>query len=380
MPMTPSYDDGQLHIRGALLVEDSIDVVDDVVIDQPRRGEALVRLVSAGVCGSDLAMIDGKLPYPRPLMLGHEAMGVVEALGPDTEAPGIGSRVTLWMRPPCRACRSCVNGRAELCENSGGMSARGTLLDGRTSSSRGGEPVYRGLGIGAFSTHVVMPVNGLVPVPDEVPDDVAALVGCGVSTGAGAVLNVACPEPGDSVLIMGAGGVGLAAVMAAAAVGAGKVIVSDPSEHRRKQALEFGATHVVDPSEDLPLRKQLKALTGSSTVDVAIDAVGSTALLEAGYGVIRFGGVLVAVGLHGMDATMTLPAAMVAVSHKQIRGCFMGGIDPQRDLPRLFELYTSGRMPIDKLVTSRRPLGEVHEALDDLREARGLRTVLDLTL
>jgi Zn-dependent alcohol dehydrogenase len=367
-----------MTVRGAILESGSVKVVDDISIDEPRAGEALIKLTAAGVCGSDLALLDGKFPFPTPAVLGHEAMGTVVQLGPDTVGPPLGSRVTLWMRPPCRSCRACYRNQAALCERSGFMSAKGTLLDGRTSFTRDGQPLYRAFGIGAFATSVVMPVAGLIEVPDDISDDVAALVGCGVATGVGSILNVAKPEVGDSVLIFGAGGVGLAAVMAAAAVGAGAVIVADPTPHRREQALELGATHAIESGDRDAIRTQLKEQTGSGSVDVAIDAVGRPELLTTGYSLVRQGGTVVAVGLQPPDATLSLKAPMVPLSHKRLLGCFMGGIDPQRDLPRLFELHSAGRLPIDRLVSTHRPLDEAAEAIGDLAASRGLRTIIDL--
>ena len=365
--------------RAAIIEDGTVHVIDDLEVDDPREGEALLELTAGGVCGSDLALRDGKFPFPSPAVLGHEATGRVVALGPGTEGPEPGTRVTLWMRPPCRNCRSCFRGDAALCERSGFMSAKGTLLDGRTGFSRASEPVYRGFGVGAFSTRGVMPVTGLVPVPDEVGDDVAALLGCGVATGAGAIMNVAKPLPGDVVLIIGGGGVGVSAAMTAAALGAGAVVVADPVAHRRESALGLGATHAIEGGDRNALREQLKEAIGVSQVDVAIDAVGRPELLEAGYAVVRQGGAAVAVGLQSADAQVTLRGATVPLSHKRLLGCFMGGIDPQRDIPRLFELFTSGRMPIDRLVTAHRPLDETAQALDDLASGVGLRTVIELT-
>ncbi|MPZ86534.1 MAG: zinc-binding dehydrogenase [Nitriliruptorales bacterium] len=359
----------------------SLRIVDDLEIDQPRRGEALVALDAAGVCGSDLAVLKGSAPHPMPVVLGHEATGRIVARGDDDEPePGLasGNRVILWLRPPCRACRMCIRGDAGLCERSGNMSVRGTLLDGRTSFSRAGQPVYRGLGIGAFTTQVVMPLAGLVPVPDDIPVEVAALLGCGVATGAGAVLNVARPQVGDAVMVFGAGGVGLAAAMLAAASGAGAVIIVDPAEHRREAALTLGATHALEGGDRNALRAQLRDALGATAIDVAIDAVGRSALVELGYRSIRQGGTVVAVGLQGGNEVVSLPGPLVPLSHKRVLGCFMGGIDPQRDLPRLFALHRRGVFPVDRLVSARRPLTEVGAALDDLANARGLRTVVQL--
>jgi Zn-dependent alcohol dehydrogenase len=353
-------------------------VVDDVEIDEPREGEALVELSVAGVCGSDLSLRDGKMVNPMPLLLGHEATGTVASLGPGTHGPVPGTRVILWMRPPCRACRMCQRGAAELCLTSGAMSAKAALLDGRTSSTRQGAPLHRALGVGAFTTRMVMPVSGLVPVPDGVPDDVAALLGCGVATGAGAILNVAPPTPGDVVLVIGGGGVGLAAAMTAAALGAGAVVVADPAEHRRAAALELGATHAIAGGDRKELRGQLTEALGDAWVDTAIDAVGRPEIVALGFGAVRQGGTVVAVGVPAADATLELPAMQLTTLHKRVLGCFMGGVDPHRDLPRMFALYERGVLPVDRLVGQRRPLAEVPEALDDLAATRGLRTVIDL--
>ena len=365
-------------MKAAIVTESggSVDIVDDIDVDEPRAGEALIAIEACGVCGSDLSLQSGKMPFATPMVLGHEACGRVEALGPDTDGPAVGDRVVLWMRPPCRSCRMCIRGLGELCERSGAMSAYGTLLDGRTGFSRGGEPVFRALGIGAFTEKVVMPVGGLVAVPDDVPNEVAALLGCGVATGAGAVLNVARPLPGDVVVIIGGGGVGQAAAMAAAASSAGAVVVVDPVDERRRQALELGATHAVEGGDPKTLRNQIKAELGDPTVDVVIEAVGRPELVATAYRLVRQGGTVVAVGVHASDAVVSLPGPQVALSHKRLFGCFMGGIDPQRDLPKLFALYRRGVLPLDKLITSRRPLSEAAEALDDLANARGLRTVL----
>jgi Zn-dependent alcohol dehydrogenase len=357
---------------------EDVTVVDDVTVDQPRASEALIEISAAGVCGTDLSLQTGRMPFPMPLLLGHEAAGRVAALGPDTGGPAVGTRVTLWMRPPCRSCRACLRGDAGLCAASGAMSARGTLLDGRTSFSRGGQRLYRALGIGAFTTRVVMPVAGLVPVPDDVADDVAALLGCGVATGAGAVLNVARPRPGDVVLILGGGGVGLSAAMAAAAVGAGAVVVADPAPQRRQAALDLGATHAIEGGDREAVRSQVSEVLGDPTVDVALDAVGRSELVELAFRTVRQGGTVVAVGVQAGGATVTLPGPVLTLSHKRVLGCYMGGVDPQRDLPILFDLHRRGRFPVDRLIGARRPLAEVPDALDDLAAARGLRTVIQV--
>ena len=367
-------------MRAALVTDVTapLEIIDDLTVDEPRSGEALIAIEAAGVCGSDLALSNGKMPFALPMVLGHEAAGRIIGLGPDTEDFAEGDRVVMWMRPPCRACRMCIRGAGELCERSGKMSAYGTLLDGRTGFSRSGEQVFRALGIGGFAEQMVMPTSGLVRIPDDVPTEVAALLGCGVATGAGAVLNVAHPGAGDVVMIIGGGGVGQAAAMAAAARGAGAVVVVDPVAQRREQALQLGATHAIEGGDAKTLRGQLKEALGDPTVDIAIEAVGRPELVALAHRAVRQGGTAVAVGVQAGDSVVSLPGPQVALSHKRLLGCFMGGIDPQRDLPKLFGLYRSGAMPLDRLITGRRPLGEAAEALDDLANARGLRTVLEV--
>jgi alcohol dehydrogenase len=365
---------------GAIVTElgGAVAIVDDIEIDDPREGEALLDVIAAGVCGSDLSLRDGKMSNPMPLLLGHEAVGRVAALGPGTVGVAEGSRVILWMRPPCRSCRMCRRGQGELCLSTGAMSATGRLLDGRTAARRQGEDLHRALGVGAFVTRMVFPVGGLVEVPDGVPDDVAALLGCGVATGAGAILNVAPPVPGDVVLVVGGGGVGLAAAMTAAALGAGAVVVADPAEHRRQAALDLGATHAIPGGDAKEVRGQLKDALGDPWVDIALDCVGRPELTELAFRAVRQGGTAVSVGVQGGDAVVQLPGQQVSTLHKRLLGCFMGGVDPHRDLPKLFALYERGVLPIDRLVGQRRPLAEAAEALDDLAAARGLRTVLTL--
>jgi len=192
------------------------------------------------------------------------------------------------------------------------------------------------------------------------------------------VLNVARPRFGDVVLIFGAGGVGQGAAMAASATGAGAVVVVDPDEQRRQQALDLGATHALPGGDRAALRGQIGEALGEAVVDVAIDAVGRSALVELGYRTVRQGGTVVAVGLQAADERVSLPGPLVPLSHKRLLGCFMGGIDPQRDLPRLFDLHRRGALPVDRLVSAHRPLAEVAEALDDLAGTQGLRTVIDL--
>lgn len=370
-----------MRARAALLEEAGgpVRVVDDLEVAAPRAGEVLVEVASAGICGSDLAVLSNRFPFPLPLVLGHEAAGTVVVAGPDTVAPPPGSVVALWMRPPCRACRACIRGDAGLCETTGAMSARGTLPDGSTQVSRAGQVVHRAFGVGAFASHVVMPTSGVIPLPPGTGPDVAALISCGVATGAGAILNVAGVSVGETVVVFGGGGVGLSAALASLAVGARHAIVVDPSPDRRQQAVELGATGAVPPAPDVKeLRGEIRAITGSPQVDVAVDAVGAPGIIESGFRLVRQGGRVVCVGLSPVDAHVSLPATLLATSHKQVLGCYMGGIDPHRDLPRIVALQQRGVLPIERMVTRRCALDEIEGAVADMEAGRGLRTIVHL--
>src|SRR3954470_8310588 len=224
----------------------SLQVYDDVEAEEPRAGEVAVRVSHCGVCHSDLHLVDGGMPPMTPLVLGHEAAGVIEAVGPGVTQLAVGDHVVLTPCPPCGHCYWCVRGQWSLCANSDAMITN-AHPDGGTRLSRNGSVVHRGVGMAAFAEIVIIQETGAVKVPDDVPLDVACVVGCAVQTGVGAVLNTAKVSEGDTVLIMGAGGVGLSIVQGAVLAGAGRILVSDPVAERRERARALGATDVVDP-------------------------------------------------------------------------------------------------------------------------------------
>jgi Zn-dependent alcohol dehydrogenase len=348
---------------------------DDVVIEDPRAGEVRVRVKSCGVCHSDLHLADGTFPTALPVVLGHEAAGVIDAVGPGVVGLQAGDHVVLTPLPPCGACYWCVRGEAAVCVNASALQTN-ALPDGRTGLTHGG-PVYRGVGLGAFAEHVITPVNGAVKVPRDVPLDVACVIGCAVQTGVGAVLNTARVEEGATVLIMGLGGVGLAAVQGARLAGASRIIVSDPVAARRETARRFGATDLIDPATDDAASRAVE-LTGVG-VDYAFDTAGKSALILAGIAATRPGGTTVCVGAPPLDDAVTIfPMSLFVITEKKLLGCALGSSNSLRDIPRLVALWQAGRLDLDALVTARRPLAEINEALDDLRASRGIRTVLTM--
>jgi S-(hydroxymethyl)glutathione dehydrogenase / alcohol dehydrogenase len=364
-------------MRAAVLnrASEPLAVWDDVEIAAPRAGQVRVRVRHCGVCHSDLSIVDGVFPSPTPIILGHEAAGVVDAVGSEVEGLAVGDPVVLSAIPPCGSCYWCLRGEPGVCVNANAIQTN-TFADGSTGLSRRGETVFRGVGLGGFAEYVVTPVAGAVKIPPSVPLDVACVVGCAVQTGVGAVLNTARVEVGATVLVMGLGGIGLSIVQGARLAGAARIIASDPVAERRRMALRFGATDAIDPG-DADVAMQALELTGVG-VDYAFDAVGRSALVQAGVAATRNGGTTVCVGAAPMeDAIVLAPAALFTVTEKKVLGCALGSCNSLRDIPRLLALWQAGRLDLESLVTARRPLGEINQAMDDLRAARGIRTVLD---
>jgi S-(hydroxymethyl)glutathione dehydrogenase/alcohol dehydrogenase len=365
-------------VRAALLtaVGQPLEIVDDVEIEAPRVGEVVVGVSHCGVCHSDLSNVDGTFPPPLPLLLGHEAAGTVEEVGPGVSSLRPGDRVVLTPTPPCGRCPFCLRGSFSICVNSSAVFTS-TFNDGSTRLSRRGTTVYRGLGVGAFGERVITQESGAIKVDDDTPLEVACLIGCAVQTGVGAVLNTAKVEAGDTVLVLGLGGVGIAIVQGARIAGASRIIVSDPVSERRDTAARFGATDAIDPVVD-DVVARAHVLTGIG-VDFAFEAVGKAVLGQAAVWATRPGGTAVLVGAGPVGDVISIePAVVFMATERRLVGSFLGSSNSPRDIPRLLSLWRAGRLDLEGMITGRRPLTEVNEAFDDLRAARGLRTVLEL--
>src|SRR5262245_61095002 len=365
-------------MRAAPLKEAATPLVvrDDVEIAAPRAGQVRVRVTHCGVCHSDLSLADGVFPCPTPIILGHEAAGVVDAVGPDVEAPAPGAHVVLTPLPPCGTCYFCVRGEPGVCVNAAAIQTN-TFPDGTTGLTRAGATVFRGVGLGAFGEFVLTPATGAVEIPADVPLEVACVIGCAVQTGVGAVLNTARVEEGATVLVLGLGGVGLSIVQGARVAGAARIIAADPVAERRLAARRFGATDLLDPTaEDVVDRVLTLTRVG---VDYAFDAVGRASLVQDGLRATRNGGTTVCVGASPIeDAITIMPAALFTLSEKKLIGCALGSCNSVREIPRLLALWQAGRLDLPALITARRPLAEVNNALADLRASRGIRTILAL--
>ncbi len=351
-------------------------VVDDVDIAEPGAGDVLVRVHSCGVCHSDLSNVNGTFPAPGPIVLGHEASGVVEAVGAGVTSAAKGDRVIISPIATCGHCYTCLRGDYGVCEQAMAVTT-GTFIDGSSPLSRRGETVYRGLGVGGFGEYSLVHESAAVKIPDDTPLEIACVIGCSIQTGVGAVLNTARVEPGSTVLVIGLGGIGVAIVQGARVAGASRIIVSDPISERRDAAAKFGATHAIDPTSDDVVGSVL-GITGVG-VDYAFEAVGKGALVDQAIWTVRPGGMVVMVGAAPLaDAVTINPAVVFMATEKKLVGSFLGSSHSRRDIPRLLGLWRSGHLDFESMITHRRPIEEVNEAFADMEAGRGLRTVLAL--
>lgn len=335
-------------------------------------GEVEVEVRSAGVCHSDLHVLNGDWPTDRPLILGHEAAGVVTATGAGTTGLEPGDHVVLSWFAPCRRCRKCAAGKAWLCTET--RAVDNTLPDGTTPfTDADGEQVWPYLGLGAFTERLVVPESAAVKVPEELPFDVGALLGCSITTGIGAVANTAEVRPGESAVVIGTGGVGLSVVMGLRLAGADPIVAVDLSPERREAALRFGATHALDGAATDVAAWCREELGGA---DHVFEAIGSPRVIETLPDMLTSGGAAVLVGMAPIGATGAFDLFDLADQGKRILGCNYGSSVGQVDIPRLARLYLSGRLPMDDLIGTIRPMSEVEAAFDDLKAGTGLRTIL----
>jgi NDMA-dependent alcohol dehydrogenase len=349
--------------------------IEELELAPPGPGEVEVRLHASGVCRSDWNTVTGDTPSPLPAVLGHEGAGVVAEVGPGVTIVMPGDHVVLSWLPACGRCRHCASGRPTLCDVAAPALLAGTLLDGTTRLSLDGRPVHHYSFLSTFAERTVVPEASCVRIREDAPFDVAALVGCAVTTGTGAVLNRARVEPGSSVAVFGAGGVGLSAIMAARLAGAALVVAVDPSAPRRAVALELGATHAANPAEAATAVADL----APAGVDYAIESSGAPGAVAAAYAGIRRGGTLVCVGIPPEDAVVELPGAALVRDEKMVTGSLYGSCRPHTDMPMLLDLFLDGRLPLDRLVGTSYPLDEIDRAFAEMREGGGVRTLIDLT-
>ena len=348
--------------------------IETVEIAEPQAGEVRVKVAAAGVCHSDWHVVEGNTQYPLPIICGHEGAGVVESVGEGVSSVEPGDRITLSFRPDCGECFYCLNDKPVLCETFTPQLRAGTQADGSSRLSWQGEPVYIFTGVGCFAEYVVVPEQSCVPIRDDVPLDVAALVGCAVSTGVGAALYTANVRAGQSVVVYGAGGVGLNVIQGAALAGAYPIIAIDTNSSKMEIAREFGATHTLYSDESA--LAGIQGLTGGRGADHVFESVGLTTLQETALEATRPGGMLTLVGLSPMGSGTNLPGAIITRTEKTIRGSYYGSVQPRRDFPRFLDWYADGRLKLDELVTRRYRLNEINEAYASMLTGQVARGVI----
>lgn len=339
--------------------------IEELELAPPRSSELLVRVGAAGLCHSDLSVVDGTRPRPVPMVLGHEAAGVVEAAGPGVPDVREGDHVVLSFVPSCGLCAECAGGEPILCAAAAAANGEGRLLAGGHRFSWNDVPVHHHLGVSAFSERIVVDRASAVVIDPEVPLEIAALFGCAVVTGAGAVLNTAGVRPGDSVAVFGLGGVGLAAVMGAALAGAHPIVAIDPVELKRELALEIGATAALHPDE-----------VGALRVRYAFEAAGVPDVLAAAYAATARGGTTVAIGLPHPSRELTLNALSLVAESRTLKGSYLGSAVPQRDIPLLISLWQAGRLPVERLRGDTVGLDDLNGALDALAGGEVVRQIV----
>ena len=348
--------------------------IEEVELEPPGEGEVLVRIRAAGLCHSDLSTVNGDRPRPMPMVLGHEAAGEVVELGPGVKGLAAGDHVILVFVPSCGGCVPCMEGRPGLCEPAVPANASGTLITGARRLKLGGAPVNHHIGVSGFAEYAVVSRNSLVKIDKDLPFEEAALFGCAVVTGAGAVFNTARLPAGASVAVVGLGGVGLMSMLAARAAGSRQVIAIDTLDDKLKLAKQMGATHTINAASPDAV-EQVKAITGGG-VEFAFEMASSVKALEMSYKITKRGGTTVTASLPHPDARFALPATNLVAEERTLKGSYIGSCVPGRDIPRYIALYRQGMLPVDRLLSERIGLADINLGFDRLADGVSVRQIL----
>lgn len=348
--------------------------IEEFELAPPGPDEVLVRIRAAGLCHSDLSVIDGNRPRPVPMVLGHEAAGEVVEPGPGVTDLKPGDRVVMVFVPSCGHCMPCAEGRPALCEPGNAANGLGEMLGGGRRLSRAGQPVHHHIGVSAFAEHAVISRRSLVKIEPEIPHEIAALFGCAVLTGVGAAVNTAKVRAGETVAVVGLGGVGLSALLGAVACGASRVIAVDLSEAKLAIARELGATDTFNAGDPEAVAAIRAATKGG--VDHGLEMAGSVRALDLAYQITRRGGTTTTAGLANPAHTLALSPVRLVAEERTLKGSYVGSCIPSRDIPRFVDLHLRGKLPVDKLLTSTSGLDGINEGFDALNEGRTIRHVL----
>lgn len=348
--------------------------IEELDLAPPGRDEVLVRVRAAGLCHSDLSVIDGNRLRPVPMVLGHEAAGEVVETGEGVDDLKPGDRVVMVFVPSCGHCAPCAEGRPALCEPGNAANGRGEMLGGGRRLSTHGQPVHHHIGVSAFAEHAVISRRSLVKIEADIPHEIAALFGCAVLTGVGAAVNTARIKAGETVAVVGLGGVGLSALLGAIACGASRVIAVDLAQDKLDLALALGATDAF--KADTPDAVEAIRAATKGGVDHGLEMAGSVKALDLAYQITRRGGTTTTAGLANPAHTLSLSPVRLVAEERTLKGSYVGSCVPSRDIPRFIELYQRGRLAVDKLWTSSGSLDEINEGFDALHEGRTIRHIV----
>lgn len=349
-------------------------VVEEIEVESPRRGEIMIKLAACGVCHSDYSVTTGTIPFPPPVVLGHEGAGIVVAVGEGVTDIAIGDAVVSSFVSMCGKCRYCQTGRPQLCDQA--AKAAYTLPDGtvRTTDLQG-KPLNIFSGCGVMSEYATLHTDNVVRIDHDIPLDRAALISCGVMTGVGAVVNTAQVEAGSVTVVFGCGGVGLNAIQGCAIAGAAVIVAVDTSDAKLEMARQFGATHTLNAKSGENIVKVLRKLTGGGA-DYAFECVGYGEVAAQAYGALRKGGTAVMVGVASQKDTTTLRTASLTFEEKTLTGSYFGSARPREDFPRLLALYRNKRLKLDELITRTYTIDQAPQAFDDLASGRNARGMI----
>ena len=348
--------------------------IEDVTLDDPGFNEVVVKIKAAGLCHSDLSVVDGNRPRPLPMALGHEASGVVVELGEGVDKLSVGDHVVFVFLPSCGSCRYCNTGRAALCEPGAEANGKGTLLGGHKRIHNEGNYYHHHLGVSGFAEFAVASVDSLVKIDQEIFFEIAALFGCAIMTGVGAVVNTAQLKFGESILIVGLGGVGLSAILGAKAAGASNIIAADLNPQKRAIGKKLGAHYTIDSSKKNALQF-LKDLSGGG-VDVALEFAGAISALEFAFHATKRGGTTVTAALPHPDAKLEISPVTLVGQEKSLKGSYLGSCIPSRDIPAYIELYKTGRLDVEKLISHRIKLEDINDGFERLAQGDALRQII----
>ncbi len=345
----------------------------EVTAQAPQTGEVLVEIKAASLCRSDLSVVTGVRAWPMPIVPGHEAAGIIAEIGPGVSDLAVGDQVVLVYQPTCGTCPCCMAGEVHLCEPGLAANRAGALLSGGPRLSVDGGVLHHHMGLSAFAEMAVVSQHSVVKVPKDLPAEIAALFGCAVMCGAGTVLNTSALKQGETIAIIGVGGVGASAILGAKLAGASRIIAVDIDDQKRDQAFGLGATDFLTGGPEAA-DQLLEMIKGG--VDCAVEATGLLSGFETAFGAVRRGGRVSTVGLVSPTTPFSLDIAALVTSAKTLRGSYMGSCNPMTDIPKLVEAYRRGDFPVDQLITHRLALSDVNIALERMAASKALRQIM----